>query len=211
MPKLSDRIMRRLRARGRGNWVFTPSDFTDIGTRAGVDQALSRLTKDRVIRRVGRGFYDWPRYSSLLGRPAPVSIGLAVQALSRRDGIRLMPGGMDAANDLGLTNAVPAKLSHATDGPSRDIRIGGRTISLRHVGPKRIAWAGRPAAPVIQALRWLGSGTIAADDRIQDILRRKLPDTVKRDLIDGMRLNLAPAWMIPVLQAITADAHGTPQ
>lgn len=41
-----DRIMKRVRATGRGG-VFTPSDFLDLAGRAAIDQALSRLVKSR--------------------------------------------------------------------------------------------------------------------------------------------------------------------
>ena len=39
---IQDHIRNRLRRRGRGT-VFSASDFADIGSRAAVDQALSRL------------------------------------------------------------------------------------------------------------------------------------------------------------------------
>ena len=51
---VSDRIMRRARAGGRGS-VFTPSDFLDVAGRAAVDQALSRLVKSGKLRRLARG------------------------------------------------------------------------------------------------------------------------------------------------------------
>ena len=39
MTGMADRIMDRVRRRGRGQWVCTPKDFVDLGTRASVDQA----------------------------------------------------------------------------------------------------------------------------------------------------------------------------
>ena len=38
-----DKIKRRIIGKGRGA-VFTPADFLDLGSRACVDQTLSRLT-----------------------------------------------------------------------------------------------------------------------------------------------------------------------
>jgi Family of unknown function (DUF6088) len=75
--------MRRVRAHGRGKWVCTPKDFLDLGNRAAVDQALSRLVKDGLLRRIGRGLYDFPRTSSVLNRPAPPNVDAAVDALVR--------------------------------------------------------------------------------------------------------------------------------
>lgn len=57
MSAVADRIMKRVRAKGRG-WVFTPRDFIDFGTRASVDMALSRLAQASEVRRIGRGLYD---------------------------------------------------------------------------------------------------------------------------------------------------------
>ncbi len=42
MSAMADKIMKRVRAKGRG-WVFTPKHFIDFGTRGSVDMALSRL------------------------------------------------------------------------------------------------------------------------------------------------------------------------
>ena len=67
-----------------------------------------------------------------------------------------MPDGHIAANQLGLTNAVPAKVIYVTDGHSRTLEIDGRTVRLRHACPSVMQWAGRPSEPVVQALRWLG-------------------------------------------------------
>ncbi len=55
-----DRIMKRVRASGRGS-VFTPSDFLDMAVRGAVDQALSRLAKAGDLRRLARGLYDFPK------------------------------------------------------------------------------------------------------------------------------------------------------
>ncbi len=112
-----------------------PRDFLDLGGREAVDQALSRLTKAGRLRRVGHGLCDVPRLSEVLNGPAPVDLDAAIAALARRDGVRIMPDGLVAANQLGLTNAVPATATYVTDGHSRTLKIGGRTSQFRHAGP----------------------------------------------------------------------------
>lgn len=199
MTGISDRIMKRLRSKGRGKWVCTPKDFLDLGSRAAIDQALSRLTKNGDLRRLGRGLYDLPRTSGVLKRPAPVDIEKAVAAIARRDGVRIMPDGIVAANQLGLTNAVPAKTSYVTDGPTRDVKTGSRTIHLRHASPSLMAWTGKTSAPVAQALLWLGSKA-ASDTRVVTTLKHKLPDAVKRDLLHNS--NGLPSWALPIVQSI---------
>ena len=202
MTSMADKIMKRVSAHARGRWVCSPKEFLDLGSREAVDQALSRLVKAGQLRRVGHGLYDMPRISNMLKRPAPVDLDAAIAALARRDGVRIMPDGLVAANQLGLTNAVPAKASYVTDGHSRTLKIDGRTVWFRHAGPSVMQWAGKPAAPVVQALRWLGP-TASADTQVVSILSRHLPDDVKLDLLLNSR-NL-PGWALPLVRSITSD------
>ena len=202
MTRIADKIMKRVSAHGRGRWVCTPKDFLDLGSREAVDQALSRLVKAGQLRRVGHGLYDMPRMSDVLKRPAPVDLDAAIAALARRDGVRIMPDGLAAANQLGLTNALPAKASYVTDGSSRTIKIDGRTVRFRHAGPSVMQWAGKPSAPVVQALRWLGPEA-AADAQVASILSRHLPDAVKFDLFQNSRH--LPGWALPLARSITTD------
>ena len=202
MTGIADNIMKRVSAHARGRWVCSPKDFLDLGSREAVDQALSRLAKAGQLRRVGHGLYDIPRISNVLKRPPPVHLEAAIAALARRDGVRIMPDGLVAANQLGLTNAVPAKVSFVTDGHSRTLKIDGRTVRFRHAGPSVMQWAGKPAAPVVQALRWLGP-TASADAQVVSILSHHLPDDVKLDLLLNSR-NL-PGWALPLVRSITSD------
>ena len=207
MTGVADAIMKRVNAHGRGRWVCTPKDFLDLGSREAVDQALSRLVGAGRLRRAGRGLYDLPRISAVLKRPAPVDLDAAVAALARRDGIRIMPDGATAAHRLGLTNAVPARAGYVTDGATRTVGIDGGTIRFRHAGPHVMRWAGRPAASVVQALRWLGPDA-ARDARVVAALKHRLPEAAKRDLArNGRDL---PGWALPLVRDIAAEGATAP-
>ena len=201
MTGIADKIMQRASVHDSGTWVCTPKDFLDLGSRGAVDQALSRLAKAGRLRRVGHGLYDVPRISNVLNGPAPVDLDAAIAALARRDGVRIMPDGLVAANQLGLTNAVPAKASYVTDGHSRTLMIDGRTVRFRHAGPRVMQWAGKPAAPVVQALRWLGP-RLAADEETVSTLNRHLPDIVKLDLMHNS--SALPGWALPLARSIAS-------
>ena len=201
MISMANKIMKRIFENASARWVCTPRDFLDIGSREAVDQALSRLVKAGRLRRVGRGLYDESRISGVLKRLAPVDLDAAIAAIARRDGIHVMPDGMVAANRLGLTNAVPAKPCYVTDGASRSVEIDGRKIRFRHASPSVMRWAGKASAPVVQALRWLGPA--AADAQVASILKRRLPDAVKRDLAQ-YSCDL-PGWALPLARSITTD------
>ena len=202
MTGIADKIMQRVSAHDCGRWVCTPKGFLDLGNRDAVGQALSRLAKAGRLRRVGHGLYAAPKISHALNGPAPVDLDFAIAALARRDGVRIMPDGLVAANQLGLTNAVPAKASYVTDGYSRTLKIDGRTVRFRHAGPSVMRWAGRPSAPVVQALRWLGP-RVAADGEILSTLSRHLPDNVKLDLLYHRRE--LPSWVLPLALSIASD------
>ena len=202
MPSVADKIMKRVSEQDSRNWVCTPKDFLDLGSREAVDQALSRLVKAGRLRRIGTGLYDTLRTCRVLKQPAPVDMDAAIAAIARRDAVRILPDGLVAANQLGLTTVVPAKVWFVTDGASRTIKIDGRTVRFRHASPSVMRWAGKSSAPVAQALRWLGPDA-ATDTRVVSILRRHLPDDVKRDLCRNIRD--LPGWALPLVRNVTSD------
>lgn len=191
-------VMKRARANGRGS-VFTPSDFLRMGGRAAVDQALSRLTKDGQLRRLARGLYDYPKLHPTLGALAPAPDAVA-QALARETNSRVQIAGARAANALGLSTQVQAKDTYLTDGPSRRVVLGKRTVDLRHASPKHLIAPGSAAGTVVQALRHVGPARatdvmkVAASLSVAD--KRKLAASASR----------APAWMRPTLNSIAAAA-----
>jgi hypothetical protein len=135
--------------------VWTPIDFLDLGLRDAVDQALSRMTATSDIRRVTRGLYDLPRLNTLTGKPTNPDPRRVIDALARRDHARMLVDGLTAANDLGLSDAVPAKIAVHTDARLRPIKLGAQTITFKPTAPSRLYWAGRPGMRVVQALHWL--------------------------------------------------------
>jgi Family of unknown function (DUF6088) len=194
--------MSQVRVRGRGKWVFTPKDFLDLGSRAAIDRALSRLVLAGKLRRIGRGLYDFPRQSKILQGAAPASLDATVQAISRRDQIRVMPNGIMFANDLGLTNAVPAKPSYISSGRNKTVLVGNRKVYLQHVSQKVIAWADRPGGQFVAAILWLDKAIASAPDMI-DLMRVKLADDVKQDLLQD--LDLLPGWMALIAKKVCND------
>ena len=184
--------MKRARTVGRGG-VFTPSDFLNIGTRAAVDQALSRLVKAGKLRRLARGLYDFPKVHRQLGPLSPAPDDVA-QALARETGSQVQIAGARAANALGLSTQVPAKTTYLTDGPSRRVVLGKRVVDLRHASPKHLIAPGSPAGTVVQALRHVGA--IRAGD-VARVAARRLSARDKKPL--ASTAVQAPAWMRPTL------------
>src|SRR5258708_8184351 len=135
--------------------VWTPVDFLNLGSREAVDQALHRLTASKDLRRIARGLYDKPRTNRLTGKPTFPDYHHVVDALARRDQVRMVVDGITAANDLGLTDAVPARPVVLTDPRLKPIRLGNLTLKFQHAAPSRLHWSGHPAMRIVQALYWL--------------------------------------------------------
>lgn len=193
------RILARVHGRGRGS-VLVPGDFLDLGSREAVDLALHRLARKGTIRRLARGVYDFPKEHPVLGPLSP-SADTVAKALAGRDRTRLQPAGAYAANALGLSEQVPAKVVFLTDGPSRTVKIGPTTIQLRRTTPKNMAAAGRLSGLLIQALRELGQEHVTPARR--EHLKRTLPVDKRRELVKD--LPLAPAWMHPIFRELAEE------
>ncbi len=200
MPlSIESRVLASIRGRGRG-CVIVASDFLAIGSRGAVDLALHRLTGKRIIRRLARGVYDFPKEHSMLGLLAPSAEAVA-KALAGRDHIRITPTGAYAANALGLSEQVPAKVVFLTDGPTRTVKIGTTIIRLRRTTARNMAAAGRLSGLLIQALRELGKEHIT--QKYCDYLKRTLPAEKRRELVKDLKL--APAWMHPIFRELAEE------
>lgn len=189
--------------------VWTPIDFLDLGTRDAVDQALHRLTRGRDIRRIVRGLYDKPRDNALTGKPNPADPRGVIDALARRDQSRMLIDGITAANDLGLTNAVPARIVIHTDARLQSFDLGNLTIQFKKTAPSKLYWAGRPAMRVVQALHWLQDVLPQDGDRIASRLRAILAnpddgDAIASDLTNSM--HVLPGWMQDYLRPLLANS-----
>ena len=189
-------ILSRIIGRGRG-FVFTPVDFLDLGSRAAIDQALSRSARAGNIRKLARGLYDYPRRDPKLGVLAPTDDKIA-DALKGRDDIRLQPSGGHAANVLGLSTQVPVRVVFLTDGRTRKVQLGKRQILLKKTTTRQMATAGRISGTVIQALRWIGQRHM--DEQIVSSLRRRLSDADKKQLLKDLRY--APAWIADIIRKV---------
>lgn len=178
--------------------VWTPVDFLDLGPRAAIDKTLQRLAATGTIRRIDRGLYDLPRLNKLTGKSTSPDTRAVIDAVARRDQARFIVDGITAANDLGLTTAVPARVTVSTDNRLRPIKLGNQTITFKQAAPSRLYWAGRPAMRVVQALYWLKDLLPSDRDGIMMRFKRILtnPENASRirdDLKDG--LPAMPTWM----------------
>ena len=200
MKSLQQSILHRLRASAAGS-VYTPRDFLDLGSRAAVDQVLSRLARADVLQRAGRGLYHLPQINRRLGISIPPDVDQVATALARKTGSRLLPSGASAANQLGLSTQVPAKAVYLTNGRSRKLRVGNFDVQFKHVSQSHFNVRHHSSALVFQALRYLGKDAVG--DRTLRTLRASLTSAQRRGLRDDVRY--APGWMAGVVRSLDND------
>jgi hypothetical protein len=202
MNAITDTILRRIHAKRRG-WVFTPKNFADIGTRAAIDQTLSRLARKGTIRRLDRGLYDYPKQHPALGALSPAADDLA-QAVAAKTGNIAFPSGAAAANLLGLSTQVPAKPVYLTNGPSRTRKIGNRTIVLKHARVPIVRGLSNKANFMLQALSYLGKNNM--DDQMIRQCASRLDDQDLNDLA-GAAVHV-PGWLANTILRIQQAKNG---
>ena len=201
---LTHRIIAAVHRYGAGNRVFTPADFAPhLGNDVSVRKALSRLVADGKLVRLRQGLYFWPKVSKVLKVSVPPSPDAVVDAIARRDGVVIVPDNLVAANDVGVTNAVPAKPVYLTTGNPMTIHIGGQTITLKKASKPVAAVAkARVAAKVVQTLTWLGKKGASRAENIAAL--RKYVGT-RGKLPPLPRLDSLPKWMRDIVCALLSS------
>lgn len=204
MQSTYNKVISRIYGAGRGS-VFSPSDFSDLGSRTAVATALKRHKQAGTIRQVARGLYNYPRQDPQFGLLSPSSDTVA-KALAGRDAVRLQASGAYAANLLGLSDQVPMKIVYLTSGRSRSVQFGQQQIILRHTTTKNMATVGRTSGLVIQALRYLGRRHV--DDQVLSRLRRRLSAADRKTILKDLRY--APAWVADILRKLAMEVSPAP-
>ena len=72
----------------------------------------------------------------LTNQPAVADYRRIIDAIGRRDQVRMLVDGMTAANDLGLTTAVPARVVIHAAARRRTIRLDNLVIEFKQTAPR---------------------------------------------------------------------------
>jgi len=170
-----------------------------LGSRAAVDQALSRLARSGALLRAGRGVYVLP-VKGKFGARAP-EVAKVVQEWASQRGETVVGSGAAAANALGLTTQVPVRQVFLTSGRTRKLKLGTQTVELRHAPPWQLLYPGQAAGEVIRSLAWVGpSGSAAALGK----LKRKLHASELHAVTNARAL--LPTWLASQVSALVTRA-----
>ena len=136
--------------------AFVVSDFSEICDYQTAKRSLARLCERGEIRRVIRGVYDKPAYSTLLQEYVAPDTNEIAMAIARNYNWTIIPSGNAALNMLGLSTQVPSKWEYCSSGPYRDYKYGQISIAFKHSSNKEIEGLSYDTALLIQAIKAIG-------------------------------------------------------
>ena len=197
MPSSPEQIMTYAATLPEGS-LLHPKVLLHLGTRAAIDQALSRLVKKRSLMRVCHGIYVCP-VETRFGLHPP-AVEKVIASLSALWGETIVPCGGAAANALGLTTQMPVQSVYLTSGPNRKLTLGELTVGLRHAPRWQLAAPYRPAGEAVRALSWLGPDKVEAG---LEVIGRKLSSEDLEELA-ALRA-IMPTWIAEPASVLVAD------
>ncbi len=197
MPSLPSQIVSHAAESPEGT-LLCPSALLHLGSRAAVDQALSRLARKGELMRVCQGVYVRHIQTGSGSRPPAVEKVLA--SLSALWGETIVPCGDTAANALGLTTQTPVQRVYLTSGPKRKLKLGGLAVELRHAPRWQLVAPHRPAGDAVRALAWLGPEEVEEN---LETLGHKLSSEDMEEL--AATRAVMPAWLAQPVSAMVAD------
>jgi hypothetical protein len=191
MERLTETILEKVNTMPEGKPISAKM-LLHLGTRAAIDQSLSRLVRRGKLLRVGRGVYVSPVVTRF-GSSAPLAERL-IEELSAQRGETIAPSTATSANALGLTTQVPVRAVYLTSGRTRKLTLGKQVIELQHAPSWQLTFAKEPAGEIVRALAWAGP------ERVQEVLKeieRKVPWSELHKV--NQHISLFPIWMTRAL------------
>lgn len=196
MDSVENKILASLKKCGRGT-VFFPDRFARISSSESVRKALTSLVEKEEIIRVSRGIYCYPKTDKVLGLgPLMPSVDDIVDAIAKRDHMKVAPTGVHAQNLLGLSTQVPMNFVYLTNGWSRKLSVlNGIPVKLKQTALKNLSFNSRLAMLITFALKDIGQGNVTDEQiiRIHNLLANETKESIIQDLA------LMPVWIRQII------------
>ena len=196
MPSLPELIMAHASESPEGT-LLCPNALLHLGSRAAVDQALSRLARSGKLSRVCQGVYARP-VETRFG-PRPPTIAKVIASLSELWGETIVPSGGATANAFGLTTQVPVQVVYLTSGSNHKLRLGELRIELRHAPRWQLVAPYRSAGDAVRALAWLGPQEV--EENLEALEQKLSPEDLEE--MAAFRA-VMPAWVAEPVSAMVA-------
>ena len=159
----AETVRRRIEANGERVWRM--ADFEGMPFTA-VAQALSRLSRQGVIQRLGKGLYYRSR-STAFGVSRPNTAQVRSLPVRLRG---VFPAGIAAANQLGFTTQNPARVEVATNGLSLPRLIVGKETVIHTRRPESWRELSETDAALLDFLRNRGEASELSPEETVDKL-----------------------------------------
>ncbi len=194
------KVLTKIKKAKKGSLFFV-TDFIGFGAAKTVNKTLERLVTKNEIIRVARGIYTRPQFSKLLNTALTPSTEDIAKAIARRDRARIIPTGTYALNALGLSTQVPMNVVFLTDGASRKIKIGKRTITFKKTVPKNLATIGEISGLVIQALKEIEKDNLTTEEKnkVLEMLKKENQFKLQHDI------KMAPEWIRNIMKLALSE------
>ncbi len=190
---IENQILKSIHNHKRGK-IFFPSNFGKFGSSVAVRQALNRLEDKKILVRLARGIYLFPKTHKVLGVLYP-TIDEIAKAIAKRDKARIIPSGLYALNKLGLSTQVPTNAVYLTDGSPREIKVRSGSIKFKVAPTKLLAARNDKMILIIQALKFIKKEHITQETT--ELIREHLKTINSEDLKHDLKL--APRWISDLL------------
>jgi len=187
MQTVAEKILSEAKTLPEGA-LISAKEFFHLGSRAAVDQALKRLKERKELMPLYRGVYVRP-VKTRFGTRAPAAEKV-VERFAATRAETVVAHGAAAANSLGLTTQVPAKLVYLTSGKNRRLKLGAQVVEMKHAPQWMLLPLHRAAGEAVRALAWIGEHRAS---EALTTLKHTLPQSTVNELI-AVRPAL-PGWL----------------
>ena len=192
-------VLEKIRQLDRGT-IFFIDDFIELGSSGAVRIALMELKKQGIILRLARGIYCYPQISNEYSgyiTPTPETIA---DTLAKKERVRIIPYGDNAAYKLGLTGLQVSNLKYLTDGASRIINLSsGKKIIFNHTSEVKIFdFCNETMQMISAAIRTLTEECL--DGEKKRIIHRHLRTVPEDEFLKD--ITIPPAWVGKIIMDI---------
>jgi len=201
MNSVDNKILSRIYGRGRG-FSFSSSDFINEFPINNIDKSLSTLTKEKKIRRISRGLYDYPKYSKLLDKELSPDIEQVALAIARKFNWRIEISGESALNILGLSTQIQGKYLYLSDGTNKKFTLlDNISLEFKKSSLKNIGFKYKESSLIVQALKSLGKNHI--DDTIIERIQKQIDSKMYGKILKDTQTSTV--WIYEIIKKICKE------
>lgn len=184
---VAEAISNRIKHMQKGK-PFVCALFAQVGSRASVDKALSRLVQSGTLERVTRGVYMRPKLSKYTGwvRPSPLAV---MGVITKASGETIQIHGAEAVRRFGLSTQMQVMPIFYTSDSTREIKVGNAVVRLKHASSDRLQHAGTKVGLALTALHYIRKEGLSAK------VVFKITSTLSREELIKLRAYNMPEWM----------------